>query len=65
MLLVAATVTPTAGACVAQWVSTSISGGGWLPAEVEVGILLRRQYHGLFPVFVFSFGLFVCFVFLF
>ena len=58
MLLVAAPVTPAAGACVAQWVSTILSGGGWLPAKVEGGILLMRQHLGLFPVFVFSFGLF-------
>ena len=61
MLLVAATVTPAAGACVAQWVSTIHSGGGWLPAKVEGGILLMLQHLGLFPVFVFSFGLFVLF----
>lgn len=37
VLVVAATVTPAAGACVAERVSTGVSGGDWLPAEVDGG----------------------------
>lgn len=41
VLVVAATVTPAAGACVAERVSTGVSGGDWLPAEVDGGGLPR------------------------
>lgn len=37
VLVVAATVTPAAGACVAERVRTGVSGGDWLPAEVGGG----------------------------
>lgn len=37
VLVVAATVTPAAGACVAERVSTGVPGGDWLPAEVDGG----------------------------
>lgn len=37
VLVVAATVTPAAGAWVAERVSTGVSGGDWLPAVVDSG----------------------------
>lgn len=37
VLVVAATVTPAAGACVAERVRTGVSGGDWLPAGVDGG----------------------------
>jgi hypothetical protein len=37
LVVAAATVTPAAGAWVAERVSTGVSGGDWLPAEVDDG----------------------------
>lgn len=48
VLVVAAAVAPAAGAWVAERVSTGVSGGDWLPAEVDGGglpIAMARQ-HG-------------------